>query len=295
MNGRMFLASILVLGVACGKKKAEKARLDSFPVKVSEVARRDVEETVLLVGSVKAKDEATLYSRVPGKLLKNLLREGERVKKGQSVCLVERDEVGVRFEPAPVPSTLDGVVARTYLDQGENVTLQTPVALVVDDSQTLARAELPERFAGRAQVGQDVRLRVDAWPGRVFRGRVIRVSPVVDPLTRTALVEARVDAGGRLRPGMFGEFVLVLGSRGKALSVQADAIVDGSGPAVFVVKDGKASKREIEVGLKGDLFVEVRAGLSEGEEIAVFGLYGLKDGSPVEVLPEASVPAGGGE
>ncbi|MFA6029642.1 MAG: efflux RND transporter periplasmic adaptor subunit [Elusimicrobiota bacterium] len=293
------LLSLLALSAACGKKDKAVERLDTFPVKTVAVEKRDVEETVVLVGSVKAKDEATLFSRVPGKLLRNALQEGASVKKGEAVSFVERDEVGVRFEPAPVPSTLDGVVARVYLDQGQNVTLGTPVALVVDASALYARADVPERYAGRVRVGQAVRLKTDAWPDRVFRGTVSRVSPVVDPVSRSALIETRLDAGSGLRSGMFGELTLVLGSSGKAVAVPTVALTDGgavdareSGWAVFVCKDGKVRKREVELGLRNDEFTEIRKGVEPGEQVVTFGLYGLKDGSPVEVL-DGPVPAAG--
>jgi multidrug efflux pump subunit AcrA (membrane-fusion protein) len=278
---------LLALSAACKGKQAETSRLDTFPVRTVAVERRDVEETIVLVGSVKAKDEATLFSRVPGKLLKNVLSEGDAVKKGQAVAQVERDEVGVKFEPAPVPSTLDGVVARVYLDQGENVTLQTPVALVVDTKQLFVRADVPERYAGRIRLGQDVSLRVDAYPGKAFKGSITRASPVVDSNTRTSLVEARIlEGAAQIRPGMFGELHLVIGRAAGALSVPVDALTDGSGPAVFVIRDGKAFKREIEVGLKTDKFAEVRKGLAPGERVATFGLFGLKDGAAVEILPD---------
>jgi len=285
---------LILLTAACRRKAAEKSRLDAFPVRVMAAERRNLEETLVLVGSVKAKDEATLYSRVPGKLQENLIKEGEPVKKGAAVSLVERDEVGVRYEPAPVPSTLDGVVARTYLDKGENVTPQTPVALVVDPSELLARAEVPERFAGRLRLGLAARIRVDAYPGREFHATLTRVSPVVDPGTRTTLVEAKIaDAGNLLRPGMFGELTVVLGEAGNVLAAPIEALAEGSGPVVFVAKDGKASKREVELGLRTSHFIEIRRGIAPGEKIVTFGLFGLKDGSAVDILPpEQAAPAG---
>jgi len=279
------LAASLPLWCACGKKPDAAARLDTFPVKVAPAQKRDLEETILLVGSIKAKYEATLFSRVPGKLKENLLKEGEAVRKGQAVALVERDEVGVRFEPAPVPSTLNGTLARIFLDRGENVTLQTPIALVVDASESIVRAEVPERYAAHARLGQAVRVRVEAYPDRVFAGRVSRVSPVVDPSTRSTLIEAKLNnASGGLRSGMFGEVTLITGSSAGVLAVPKEALADAA--VVFVVQDGKALKRDVELGLQGDRFVEIRRGVQAGDQVAVFGLYGLKDGSSVEVLAE---------
>ena len=289
MRRRIFCLILAGCGLlsACGKKKDAGARLDTFPVKTAQAGFRDIEETIILVGSIRAKDEAALFSRVPGKLKENLLKEGDPVSKGQAVALVERDEVGVLFEPAPVPSTLNGTVARVYLDRGENVTLQTPVALVVDSRETIVRADLPERYAARVSVGQTVRVSVDAYSDQFFKGRVWKVSPVVDPATRSMQIEAKVEnPAGRLHSGMFGEVMLITGSRPHVVAVPKDALSEGSGPSVFVVENGKAVKREVEVGLQGDLFFEIRKGVRPGEKVVIFGLYGLQDGSSVEVLSE---------
>jgi membrane fusion protein, multidrug efflux system len=276
----------MTLASGCGKKEAPASKVETFPVRVETAERRTLEETLSLVGSLKAKDEATLFSRVPGKLKDNLVKEGDPVRKDQAVALVERDEVGVHFEPAPVPSTLSGVVARVYLDRGANVTLNTPVALVADLSEVVARADVPERYAGRVRTGQDVRVRVDAQPDRTFRGSVSRVSPVVDPVTRCAYMEVKLDnSSGLLRSGMFGNLSVVVSAKSGAVAVPVEALTDGSGPSVFVVKDGKAHKREVVEGVRTQSHAEIKQGVAPGEQVVTFGLYGLKDGSPVEVLP----------
>ena len=265
---RSILAAVAACSLAsgCGKKEAPAPKVETFPVRVETVERRTLEETLALVGSLKAKDEATLFSRVPGKLKQNLVKEGDPVRKDQAVALVERDEVGVHFEPAPVPSTLSGVVARVYLDRGANVTLNTPVALVADLSEVVAQADVPERYAGRVRPGQDVRVRVDAQPDRTFRGRVSRVSPVVDPATRSAYMEVKLDnSSGLLRSGMFGNLSVVVSAKPDAVAVPVEALTDGGGPAVFVVQDGKAHKREVVEGVRTPTHAEIKQGVAAGE------------------------------
>jgi multidrug efflux pump subunit AcrA (membrane-fusion protein) len=294
---RRLAPAVLVLAAltACGRKAEEAAKLDAFPVRVAAVSRQDVEDALSVVGSLKARDEATLYSRIAGKLLENLVREGDPVRKDQTVATVQKDEVGVKYEPAPVPSTLSGIVGRVYLDRGADVTLGTPVALVVDASSVRARADVPERYAGRVKLGQDVRVEVEAYPDHVFRGRVTKESPVVDPDTRSAPIEVDLDnADGRLRSGMFAKMTIVVARRSNAVVVPKEALVEGSSPSVFVIKDGKASSRALKLGLVNDVQAEVLDGLKPGESVAVFGLYGLKDGSPVEVLAPASGAEAGG-
>lgn len=279
-------AILLALTAAAGcKKEIPPPAVETFPVRVEPAAKRTLEDALILVGSLKAKDEATVFSRAPGKLKEYLVKEGDPVRKDQTIAFVERDEVGVRFEPAPVPSTLNGVIGRVYLDRGANVTLNTPIALVADVSAVIAKADVPERYAGRVRTGQDVRVRIEAFPDRTFQGRVSRVSPVVDPATRTAYMEVLLDnSSGMLRSGMFANLSIVVTSKAGVLAVPVEAVVDGSGPVLFVIKDGKAVKREIVEGLKTEAFVEVKSGVAPGEQVVTFGLYGLKDGSAVQVL-----------
>lgn len=281
------LAALLLL-TGCGKKSSEGPSLDTFPVRLEAASRRDLEQTLSIVGSLKAKDEATLFSRVPGKLLKNVVDEGSPIKRGEAVALVERDEVGVRFEPAPVPSTLDGVVGRIYLDRGANVSPATPIALVVDQSQVLARADIPERYSAVAALNRPVQVQVEAYPGKTFEGRISRVSPVMDPSTRSTPIEVRIEnRSGTLKSGMFAKLSIVIARKEDALSVPAEAVTDGSGTAVFVVADGKkALKREVVLGVRTDRYVEIASGLSEGDKVVTFGLFGLENGSPIQVLED---------
>lgn len=280
-----FLA--MLLGLSGCRHKTEAPVLEAFPVRIEPAANRTLEERISVTGSLKAKDEATLFSRVPGKLKENVLKEGDRVQKGQTVALVERDEVGVVFEPAPVPSTLTGVVGRIFLDRGANVGLDTPVALVVDDGEVLAKADVPERYAGRAAVGQRVDIKVESFPRRTFNGQVSRVSPVVDPVTRSTSIEVKVlNPEGLLKSGMFAELNVAISMKPSVLSVPASAVTDGSGYHVFIVKDGKAQKRNVTLGLKTDDHIEIKSGLSKGDAVVVSGLFAIKDGSPVDVVAD---------
>jgi membrane fusion protein (multidrug efflux system) len=289
-QGGVLLLVAASLG-GCHTKEKEPP-LEAFPVHVKTVSHQSIEDTLVVMGSLKAKDEATLFSRVPGKLKENLLKEGDRVAKDQTVALVERDEVGVVFKPAPVPSTLQGVVGRTYLDRGQNVTPATPIALVVDDTEVIAQANIPERYAGRVQLGQTVQGHVEAAPNQIFTGEVTRVSPVVEAVTRSTPIEVRMENGsGKLKSGMFAELRIAIAKKSHALAVPSESLVEGSPFAVFLVKDGKAVKREVVLGIRNDRVSEIVSGLAAGDQVITSGLFALKDGSPVDVVTE-DAPAG---
>jgi len=282
----LFIAALFAAG--CRNKEVEafnNLEKDRFLVKTEKAQVRNLEEYILLTGSVKALDEATLYPRTSGKLLRNLLKEGDPVKKDEPVALVERDEVGVVYESAPVPSTLAGVIGRIYQDIGANVTPQTPIALVVNQAQVRVAVDVPEKYIGRTSRNQRALIKVDAFPDRSFSGQVYRISPVVDSKSRNAAVEVLVDnRDGKLKSGMFAEVRLITASRGAALSVPADAVVSqDNGEFVFVpAPNGLAARVPVRAGIKTDEFVQV-SGVKEGTEVITSGLYGLKDGSKIKV------------
>jgi multidrug efflux pump subunit AcrA (membrane-fusion protein) len=257
---------------------------DRFLVKTEKAGIRDIEDYLTLVGSVKAMDEAVLYPRVYGKLLRNLLTEGDQVKKDQPVALIERDEPGVVYEPAPVPSTLDGVIGRVYLDSGVNVTPQTPIALVVSQGRVRVVVDVPERYVGKVYMGQPAHIKVDAFPDTFFQGRVYRISPVVDARTRSAAIELLVEnATDRLKSGMFSEVRLVTGAKSGAIAVPSVAVLSENGkPYVFVPVNDTAMRREVKTGISNGDYLQITGGLKAGDELITFGLYGLKDGSKIK-------------
>jgi len=288
------LAAIALGGsmMLSGCKKNKQAELDAlekdrFMVQADTAKPRVLEEEFMIVGSVKAKDEAVLFPRVSGKLRANVLTEGDKVTKDQTVAIIERDEVGVVYEPAPVPSTLNGVVGRTYLDVGANVTPQTAVALVVDQSQVRVRVDVPERYLGKISLGQNAKTTVEAFPGQMFYGKVSKVSPVLDLANRTVPVEILIDnPSGKLKSGMFAEVHLIVGSSNAPITVPASALVEETknNYVVFVpTADDRAVRKPVTIGLKNLEYAEIRSGLTPNQRIIVSGLYGLKDGSKIKV------------
>jgi len=258
---------------------------DRFLVKTEKAQVKNIEDYLTLVGSVKAMGEAVLYPRVAGKLLRNLLTEGDTVNKDQAVALVERDEPGVVYEPAPVPSTLSGVIGRIYQDAGANVTAQTPIALVVSQGQVRVVVDVPERYMGKVFIGQPANIKVDAFPDMRFSGKVYRVSPVVDTQTRSTVIELLADnSSGRLKSGMFSEVRLVVGAKAGAVAVPSSAILGENGDNyIFLPINNLAVRRAVKTGIANEDYTQVASGLKAGEELITFGLYGLKDGSKIKV------------
>lgn len=289
--GVVALAFILALVVIFKPKTSgplDGVAKDVFLVKQETVQKRTLKHELLMSGSIKALEEATLFPRVNGKLLKNVLREGDAVKKNQTVSLIERDEVGAVYEPVVVPSTITGVVGRVYLDPGANVTVSTPVALVVNQEKVRVAVDIPERYIGEIYKGQPATLRVDALPGKEFEAKLTIISPVVDSTSRAVAVEFYADnTKGLLKSGMFAKVDITLSEKTNAVSVSKQSVYtdeETNEAYVFVPSaDGKtAVRRNVKTGFINSNHLEVSEGLSAGEQVLTF-TYGLKDGSKIEL------------
>ena len=190
-----------------------------------------------------------------------------------------------------VVAPISGVIAQRMAKPGNLIQLNSALFRIVDDSRLEAVLNVPERDLATMKSGLTVHMAVDAMPGRVFDGRIDRVSPVVDAGSGTFRVVTAFPGDGGLRPGMFGRIQVIYDQRKDALTVPRAALLEDAGEtAVFAVRDKKAVRVPIEVGhLSGDL-AEVRKGLVEGDQVVTAGKITLRDGAEVEVL---NAPAAG--
>lgn len=282
---------VVALAVSgCGSREAEKKEL--IPIRAMRVAVETISRTLDYASTIEAWDKAEVFPKVSGKIIEKLKEDGEPIEKGEIIAYIDRDEVGFKFEKAPVESPLAGLVGRIYVDKGTNVTAQTAVALVVAIDRVKVRLDVPERFLPQVSIGQTARVRVDAYPGTVFNGTVTRISPVVEIDTRTAPVEISIDnADHRLKPGMFAGVQLVLDQRENVPAVMQEAVI-GREPDtyVFVVNDGVARTRNVTLGLRENDRIEVREGLRAGDMVAVMGQERLRDGAAVSVEIDGEGP-----
>jgi multidrug efflux pump subunit AcrA (membrane-fusion protein) len=185
---------------------------------------------------------------------------------------------------ANVYSPIDGYVADRPADLGEYVSTTTKVATIVKINPLRLRIDIPEQAISTVSVGQSVSVTTSAWPDQNFSGRIARISPNVTPTSRTLTVEAEVqNAGGVLKPGQFATVRILQSRAAPAVLVPARAVRTESGVSrLFVIKDGKAQERQVQLGqTEGDL-VEVKNGIAENENVATSNIELLSDGMAIK-------------
>lgn len=288
-NVLLILCGILIFG-GCQKKKELKKEVmqETIPVRVMRVKVRDILETIEYVGDIKAKEEVLVYPKVSGKVIEKLKEDGSFVEKGQPIIYIDRDEIGFKFEKAPVESPLNGVVGRVYVDLGENVNPQTPVAKVLDMDKVKIKLELPEKYLTQIFLGQKAKIYVDAYSDKEFIGEVSKISPVIDVDTRTFPVEISLDNYEHLlKSGLFAKVNLVISEHKNVPIILKEAIL-GKEPDLYVytVEKNKAVLKKITIGLRHAQYCEVLEGIKEGELVVIMGQQKLYEGANVTVEEE---------
>jgi RND family efflux transporter MFP subunit len=193
------------------------------------------------------------------------------------------DELEINLGNTIITSPVNGVIARRAVDPGASVGQNAPVVDVVDISRVRLVANVVEKDLKQLQTGDTTRVQVDAYPGETFTGRIARVSPVLDPATRTAPIEIEIpNPDFRLKPGMYARVSITTDTTKDALVVPSDALADlGGRRGVFQILNDTAVFRTVQVGSEQQKFVEILSGVTEGDQVITTGARALRDGDRV--------------
>jgi multidrug efflux pump subunit AcrA (membrane-fusion protein) len=252
---------------------------------------RPIERTLTLNATIQVDPdrEAFVSSRVQGKVTSVRAKVGDRVAKGQTLVVLQSLQIAETPPMVEVPSPLEGFVLERTVTTGETIDPAKSLLHIADLSHVLAQAEVYEADVGSVRRSQSARLRVTSYPDRVFAGRVVRLADAIDPERRTLRVWIDVPntPDRLLKPGMFGQVVLVLARSASAVAVPNEA-VQIQGPEQFVfVRNGEAFQRQpIVVGDRDDRYTAIKSGVVEGDEVVTRGA--------AQLATLASQPAGGG-
>lgn len=191
-----------------------------------------------------------------------------------------------------ITAPISGVVAQRMVKPGNLIGLNAPVFRIVNNSHLEGVLNAPEREMSRLKRGLPVRMAVDAVPGRIFEGRIDRVSPVMDSGSGTFRVVCAFDNEPELRPGMFGRIEVVYDQRQDALTVPRIALLEDEGePALYIVRGKIAKRTPVKVGYTNGELAEILSGVKEGDIVVTAGKVAIRDGTEVQVINAAGTVA----
>jgi len=201
-----------------------------------------------------------------------------------------------QYKDATITAPIAGVIGKRYFEAGDMATPAAPIVSVVQMDEVKIEVDVTESDLSRLAVDQPATVKVRAFPDEVFAGRVVRISPILDPVTRMATVEVLVsNEGHRLKPGMYGEVDITTGLIEDVLVVPRHVAIErtslqsagGNNQViknyfVFIVDDSlRARQRQIEPHYVNHQVIAVKDGVRSGERLVISGQNNLRDGMPV--------------
>ena len=201
------------------------------------------------------------------------------LNEGLIASLAKRQNLGASVFPLDAP--ISGTIVERNGSIGATVGSDASVFKIVDLSSVWIDANVFEKDLSRVRLGEAVKVTVPAMANASFMGRVILISSIVDPDTRTVKVRTEVaNPGGQLKPDMFANVEIITAGKASAITIPLAAVLDDDGKSVVFVADGNEyKKREVTLGLTSNDRVEVVQGLTGGEKVVVKGNYLLMEQS----------------
>jgi RND family efflux transporter MFP subunit len=285
---------VLNIARSRGRRLAEGDRVTAGEV-IAEISGEDVrvaartEATRRRFESAKSDFEATRKLFDEGLINETELRRAEttledaRLEYDRSLLVEVRNKLVTPIDGIILSLARD-VNGRPMAD-GQLVAPGFVVAQIAPTAHLVADIDIVGADVARIAEGLPVRVLHHAFGGREFPGRVERLAPAINELTRALRAEVGVDnSEGLLRPGMFVEARVLIERREGVVVVPREAVSERAGKrVVFVLQGRRVVRREVELGLGDDQMVEVMSGVELGERVVVRGLETLTDGSRVRV------------
>ena len=193
-----------------------------------------------------------------------------------------------------IRSPLDGVVASRQANAGDVVAPGTELYHIIDPRSMRLEASVPSEALSMIKVGLPVQFQVRGYPGQSFAGRIERISPAADPVTRQVSIFVTIpNTAGRLVAGLFAEGRVAQQSR-RALVVPLTAVdtSDPKAPWVLRASSGKAEKVTVGIGLRDEQTerVEITSGVNEGDRLLVGSAQAITPGTPLQLPQGAAAP-----
>lgn len=221
----------------------------------------------------------------------SLIESGEKKEeilaatKGLTQAEIRVKTAKMNLEKTKIKAPFSGLIHDIKVSPQEHVTSGRDLFTLVNIDRIRVHAKVLESEIGKMKVGREVDLKFSAYPGRIFKGEVKAISPVINPQDKTCNVIIGVaNPEEEIKPGMHVEVEIAAEIHKDKLLIPQDAVLVRSGRKLaFVVEEGLAKWRYIDVGLENEDYVEVLDGIKEGEPVIIEGHFTLAHDARVRI------------
>lgn len=305
MNRLRYLFLILLV-LSCSSQKSDsniKKNNPKLQIRVMPVQRMNIVDTVRIYGKVKLRQEAFVASQFDGRLTDFSLLMGEAVKEGQQIgtvippareaLLQVLNKVDASMQPLmkqqiksiPLFCPINGVVLEVMHHTGDVIQKSEPIIYIGDLSRLDVHGDLPVKYLPLISGLKTISVSFVNYPHAPITLPIEAVSGKVDENKQTVAVRLGLpNRTGEFKPGMLVQLTFPGQSHDAALTIPRSALLEEEGVySAFVLHQNKVEKRLIKIGILQDEYLEVVAGLKEGEQVVAEKAYSLIDDMEVTV------------
>ncbi len=276
--------------------EAEAARIEQLARESAVTGSLRDETRSKLEASKAAADEAKAQVRSAEAALEEARSELDKAKADVAasaakvkVARAEAKRLDAMLGFARVKAPYDGVVTRRHVDPGHLTVpggVAEPLFVVARTDVVTVVVAVPEAEAALIDVNDAAKIRIQSLGGREVEGKVTRTSWALDLGNRSLRVEIDLpNPDGILRPGLYAYATIVVAERSDALTLPATAIVrDGAKTSCAVVKEGKARRVPVRLGLSDGTRIEILEGVAAGDDVVLAGGDALVEGQAVQTV-----------
>ena len=219
----------------------------------------------------------------------------DNTKYQYETSLAQYERAKLNLEYATITAPFSGLVTERLVELGDMIRTGDVLFDMADNKYLLARVYVPEKEAAMINIGDEVRLESEMYPGQSFYGSVDMIAPVVDPQTGTIKITVKISSDlDKLKPGMFCSVYVLTETHENSLVITRKALIGNIEDAeVYVVDDSlRVSRKNIQIGIEQGDTLEVLSGLTDSDKVVVIGQEALREGSRVKIPGmELSEPA----
>ena len=255
--------------------RAELARLNAQRIPIARQGERS--HRLAAIGAGSEKDAESGKAEEQG--IDANIQSQQALLHGIEQRLQRYGVAGGSSELSALKAPFNGVVVKAQASPGDVIDAGHEIFTIADLSKVWIQAEVYEKDLGRIHLGQNAAIKVDTYPDESFTGRVVYISDVLDPQTRTARVRCEVDnQDHRLKTDMFVNVDVPTLSSKQGLAVPSSALQTVEGKIVVFVRHAptKFEARPVQTGIAVNGQTEITSGLKAGEEVVTQGTFHLK-------------------
>lgn len=242
---------------------------------------------VVTNGEIETQKSIEVFPSIGGEVVEMKVSLGSPVKAGDVIAYIDPSEPGSYYAKSPVTAPISGSIITSPVKTGQKVSMNSVITKIGDIENLQVTAKIPESYVGDLRIGQNAEISLKAYPDDVFYAKVVRISPVVDPASRTKEIILNFDKKyEKVNAGMFAKVKLYTVDYSGYPTIKQSAFVNNNDDYyLFVVKpDSTVEKRKVIRGENVDGFYQVLEGVEPGEIVVVEGMLTLYEGAEVRDL-----------